>query len=232
MNQKILLVDDDLELCQLLAEFLLSEGFECSMVHSGSDAIQQLQPGHAYEAIVLDIMMPGMSGLEVLQQLRQSINTPIIMLTGRGDDIDRIVGLEMGADDYMGKPCHPRELSARLKAVLRRSSPALHKTAERSISLHNISLLAAKREVQACGLVLPLTSAEYDTLSLLMHSAGQVITKAHLTEQVLHRKLGAYDRSIDVHISRLRHKLAQAGASPEVIKTIRGRGYQFLDQDS
>lgn len=232
-NQHILLVDDDIELCHLLAEFLRGEGFRVSAVHDGQAVLNSVIDDSQFDAIVLDIMMPKLNGLEVLQALRSRLNTPVVMLTGRGDDIDRIVGLEMGADDYLSKPCNPRELSARLRAVLRRSSGqnTIH-NAKDTIALHGISLNNGQRSVTVGNEELSLTSAEFNVLALLMQSAGEVLSKSVLTEKVLQRKLGAYDRSIDVHVSRVRQKLGQALGNEELIKTVRGVGYQFVSESA
>ena len=228
----ILLVDDDPELCELLAEFLGNDGFQVSTSHSGPSALEQLntpsEGSTPINAVVLDIMMPKMNGLEVLQSIRSQSTTPVIMLTGRGDDIDRIVGLEMGADDYLGKPCNPRELAARIRAVLRRTQPETPVMDTPLIQMHGIDLDTAQRTAMVNGEDLGLTSAEFNVLSLLMQSAGNVISKEELTEKVLNRKLSAYDRSIDVHVSRVRQKLNQALDNNNLIKTIRGAGYQLV----
>jgi DNA-binding response OmpR family regulator len=174
-------------------------------------------------------MMPGISGLELLQQIRPKISTPVIMLTGRGDDIDRILGLEMGADDYMPKPANPRELVARIKAVLRRSASTVAPKQAEEFSIAGIVLNTQTRIVTAKKQPLALTSAEFNVLALLMEKAGTVVTKEWLTEQVLHRKLTAYDRSIDVHVSRVRAKLDQIESGlADLIKTVRGEGYQLI----
>jgi len=225
---QLLLVDDDTDLTELLGEYLSNEGYQVRCAHSADEAEKLLQQ-HSFDLLVFDIMMPGRSGLELLQSLRPGLQTPIIMLTGRGDDIDRILGLEMGADDYLGKPCNPRELLARIRAVLRRAAPAAPATTAAS-SQHQqgaVSLDEASREVCVNDEALNLTSAEFNVLMLLMQQAGQVVSKAELTEKVLHRKLTAYDRAIDVHVSRVRQKLAQAGEDSR-IKTIRGEGYQLV----
>lgn len=230
----VFFVDDDTVLCELLGEFLSNEGFDVKFSHSGQDALNQLDAvGYAYDVMILDIMMPEMSGFDVLQRVRRNSQIPIIMLTGRGDDVDKIVGLEMGADDYLGKPCNPRELSARLKALLRRTKHNPEQVAATApianeISLHNITLNKGTLEVSLNGQKLSLTSAEFNLLQLLMQSAGQMLTKSELTERVLQRKLSAYDRSIDVHISRIRQKLIASGGAGEIIKSIRGVGYQML----
>lgn len=222
----ILLVDDDRELCELLAEYLASEGFTVSTVHTGSAALQKVKDAPDLRLIVLDIMMPGMSGLEVLQRLRPEHNIPVIMLTGRGDDIDRILGLEMGADDYLPKPCNPRELAARARAILRRSQ---HLPAADNLSLQAGAISLTPRDMQASanGEPLTLTAAEFNTLKLLMSQPGATLSKAYLTKMVLHRELTAYDRSIDVHVSRIRQKLA-AHDIHDIIRSVRGVGYQLI----
>lgn len=226
IQPKILLVDDDRELIDMLTEYLVSEGLDCQSRLEGQAAIDAME-NTRYDAVVLDIMMPGLSGLDVLRRVRQHSNMPIIMLTGRGDDIDRILGLEMGADDYLGKPCNPRELAARIRAVLRRSQPSQNPVAEPVLSLHGIQLDSGALTATVNNLVLNLTSAEFKTLFYLMRAAGTILSKQYLTEKVLQRKLEAYDRSMDVHISRIRHKLASAGVK-DVIKAIRGSGYQMI----
>ncbi len=230
----IMLVDDDTELVALLAEYLRAEGFQVDTCHNGQEAVDTLQSPDQYAVIVLDIMMPGLNGLEVLQILRQRMNTPVIMLTGRGDDIDRIIGLEMGADDYLGKPCNPRELLARIRAVLRRAGNHLttgNIAKETTLTCNEVHLDMAQRTVSINNEMLDLTSAEFNVLQLLMQSAGTAISRESLTRQVLHRELSAYDRSIDVHVSRIRKKIqAMTGTQKDCIKTIRGQGYQFLLQ--
>jgi len=229
MDTHILLVDDDQTLCELLCEYLHTEGFAAHSVNSGEAALKALEPAHNYALVILDIMMPGLNGLDVLRVLRTTQQQlPVLMLTGRGDDIDRILGLELGADDYLGKPCNPRELVARIRAVLRRTQPTTHTTAE-TLQLHGIYLDPGSRCATANDQDLKLTSAEFNTLHVLMQSAGQVISKQQLTESVLNRKLEAYDRSMDVHISRLRNKLSLAGIE-DPIKSIRGAGYQMLTE--
>ncbi|MDO6564812.1 response regulator transcription factor [Amphritea sp. 1_MG-2023] len=230
-NVKLLLVDDDQELCDLMGQYLQSEGFEVSFAHSVEQALPLLQHDGQYDLLIFDIMMPGQTGLELLQQVRPRVRTPVIMLTGRGDDIDRIIGLEMGADDYLAKPCNPRELVARIRAVLRRSVPLSgvedHSTI---LNLHNIELDAGKRRVTVAGNPIELTSAEFNVLAELMRAVGSIVSKDELTEKVLHRKLTAYDRAIDVHVSRVRQKLAAAMPSSELIKTVRGAGYMLVNE--
>lgn len=226
----ILLVDDDTTLCELLGEYLAGEGFNIAMAHDGDSALTQVveQP---HDAIVLDIMMPGKNGLDVLRQLRTLSQIPVIMLTGRGDDFDRILGLELGADDYMTKPCNPRELAARLRAVLRRTGIFNTHTASNltssKITSHGITLNASTFEARVGQQILNFTQAEFNTLYALMQAQGKPLSKAELTEKVLHRKLERFDRSIDVHVSRIRAKLASAGIT-DIIQAIRGVGYQVM----
>ncbi|GAC09383.1 response regulator transcription factor [Paraglaciecola chathamensis] len=230
---KILLVDDDETLCALLSEFLQAEGFEVETLHTGDAATERLLQSDEFDTVVLDIMMPGMSGLDVLRSVRAKRQVPILMLTGRGDDIDRIVGLEMGADDYLGKPCNPRELSARIKAIIRRTENSLGNGLNTKpivhTQLHGIELDTGTRTALVNNTPLPLTSAEFNALSLLMTRAGQTISKQDMTQEVLNRPLEAYDRAMDVHISRIRQKLSSEGIN-DVIKSIRGVGYQMLTE--
>ncbi|EPJ47333.1 MAG: transcriptional regulatory protein CpxR [Osedax symbiont Rs1] len=231
---KLLLVDDDRELTALLAEYLIFEGLSITIADNADQALIYLKAKNAFDIAIFDIMMPGKSGLELLQELRPAITLPVIMLTGKGDDIDRIVGLEMGADDYMAKPCNPRELLARIRAVLRRAT-TVNKTAtaNHDIQLMGVTLRPALRQVQVADTLLDLTSTEFNVLHQLMLAPGTVVTKSDLTEKVLHRPLTAYDRSIDVHLSRVRQKLALVIKDQDLIKTVRGEGYLFiLDQQS
>jgi len=227
VSAKILIIDDDRELCTLLAEFLQLEGFSTSAIHDGAAAVAHCRR-QAYDAIVLDIMLPGLQGLEVLASLRKFTATPILMLTARGEDTDRIVGLEMGADDYLPKPCNPRELAARLRAILRRSGKQStgQPGAEKELLVGNTRLNPAERSAFHAGHDLNLTSAEFNVLGVLLAAAGTVVDKETLCQLALGRDLTAYDRSIDVHISKLRKKLANAGGD-NLIVSVRGSGYQF-----
>jgi two-component system response regulator CpxR len=230
MSQNILIVDDDIELCQLLEQYLSNEGITVSLIHDGLEAVEHLQQIHSqnkpYDAIVLDFMLPGMQGLDILQRLRGFSATPVLMLTARGDDIDRIVGLEAGADDYLPKPCNPRELLARLRAVLRRT-PSQSTSSQ---SIHGITLDSGNRNASINNKTLELTSAEFNTLQALMTHAGKIVTKEELTEIALNRKHTRYDRSIDVHISSVRKKIASHLGDTELIKTVRGSGYLLVNQ--
>lgn len=228
-NEKIniLLVDDDKDLCALLQEFLEGDGFNIDAIHSGDEAIKTLLNTDKYDTVVLDIMMPGMSGLDVLKSVRAEKQTPILMLTGRGDDIDRIVGLELGADDYLPKPCNPRELGARIRAILRRTQYLKTAPATSPSELHGIHLDSGARQATVNGKSIALTGAEFNALSYLMERVGQTISKQEITQEVLKRPLEAYDRAMDVHVSRIRQKLAAVGVT-NVIQSVRGVGYQML----
>jgi len=222
---RVLLVDDDRELCQMLGEYLSAEHFEVKSVHDGSDALAELEIAD-YDILILDVMLPTLSGFDVLRKLGAAHDTPILMLTARGDDVDRIVGLELGADDYLSKPFNPRELVARVRAILRRASnrPARAGALD-EIVVGPIVLHAGMHQVRVADRPVALTGAEFRVLEILMRSAGQVISRDSMTEQALGRKLVPYDRSIDTHISNLRRKLElEAGKNPE-IKNVRGSGY-------
>jgi DNA-binding response OmpR family regulator len=228
MNNNILIIDDDVELCALLADFLRLEGFTTHAVHDGKDALSHCEKSD-YSAIILDIMLPGMQGLEVLRRLREFSNTPVIMLTARGEDTDRIVGLELGADDYLAKPCNPRELSARLRAILRRVEATSAVPSTLTIGATHIDTKNRSATYNNCEL--NITSAEFNILKILLSHAGQVVDKDKLSEQALGRQLTAYDRSVDVHVSNLRRKLAALGGKSLII-SVRGIGYQFAATDN
>jgi two-component system response regulator CpxR len=222
---RVLLVDDDRELCQMLSEYLSAEHFEVRSVHDGGDALAALQADD-FEIVILDVMLPSVGGFDVLRTLGASYETPILMLTARGDDVDRIVGLELGADDYLSKPFNPRELVARIRAILRRANSRTGGgRVPDELTVGPIILHTGTRQVRVADRPVALTGAEFRVLELLMRSAGQVISRDSMTEQALGRKLAAYDRSIDTHISNLRRKLdLPAGKNPE-IKNVRGSGY-------
>ena len=224
MTSHILIIDDDTELTDLLMQYLEPEGFNVSCVHDGESGVKHAL-NKSFDAIILDVMLPKLNGFEVLKAVREHSDTPVLMLTARGDDIDRIVGLEIGADDYLPKPCNPRELVARLRAILRRTQKnPIHKPI---IEQHNILVDCAKRLVTLHGHELELTNAEFNILEMLIKSPGQAFSKEELTEYALGRKFTAYDRSIDVHISNLRNKLGDNPSGEELIKTVRGFGYLF-----
>lgn len=224
MTSHILIIDDDTELTDLLVQYLEPEGFSVSCVHDGESGVKKAL-NKPFDAIILDVMLPKLNGFEVLKAVREHSDTPVLMLTARGDDIDRIVGLEIGADDYLPKPCNPRELVARLRAILRRTQKnPVHKPI---IEQNNIVVDCAKRLTTLHGHELELTNAEFNILEMLIKSPGQAFSKEELTEYALGRKFTAYDRSIDVHISNLRNKLGDNSAGEALVKTVRGFGYLF-----
>lgn len=225
----ILLADDDIELCELLKEYLISEGFFVDAVHDGGTAVEAIAKG-AFDIVILDVMMPVMNGFDALRQVRQKQQTPVLMLTARGDDVDRIVGLELGADDYLSKPCNPRELVARIRAILRRTqavaSGGTH--TEQNITVADVELQPATRKVLCKGMAVSLTGTEFNVLKELLLHAGEVISKKYLTETVLDRKLTQYDRSMDMHVSNIRKKLGTHEGGDVRIKTVRGVGYIYI----
>jgi len=219
---KILLVDDDQALSELLKEYLEAEEFTCETAFTGPEGFN-LASLNKYDLIVLDIMLPGMTGIDVLKNLRKSnVETPILMLTAKGDDVDRILGLELGADDYVPKPCNPRELLARMKAILRRSQA---RTDTQALNTGSVRVHPSRMEAFFCNTLLKLTGAEFKTLEALQQQVGHIVTKESLCELALGRKLTLYDRSVDVHVSNLRKKLIEAGASNDIIINQRGTGY-------
>ncbi|KTD63991.1 two-component system response regulator CpxR [Legionella spiritensis] len=224
MNNTILIVDDDTELTDLLVQYLEPEGFHVVCVHDGESGVKKAL-NQVFDAIILDVMLPRLNGFEVLKAIREHLETPVLMLTARGDDIDRIVGLEIGADDYLPKPCNPRELVARLRAILRRTQKI--PTQRPIIQHHNIVVDCAKRLVTYHDEPMELTNAEFNILEMLIKSPGQAFSKEELTEYALGRKYTAYDRSIDVHISNLRNKLGENPEGEPLVKTVRGFGYMF-----
>jgi DNA-binding response OmpR family regulator len=217
----VLLADDDIELSGMLAEYLEREGFAVTAVHDGESAAR-LAAGGAYQIVVLDVMMPRIDGVEALRRIRQASRVPVIMLTARGDDVDRIIGLELGADDYVAKPCTPRELAARLRAILRRMQP--HEENAGPLTVSGLALWPEKRRVEWQGRPIELTSMEFNLLEVLMRNAGRVVSKKDLSEQALGRPLARFERSVDVHLSSIRQKLGDAAA---LIRTVRGQGYHL-----
>ncbi len=227
----ILIIDDDAELCELLADYLGSEGFIIETANRGDDGAEKALKNN-YLLIILDVMLPGINGFDVLRKIRESSSVPIIMLTARGDDIDRIVGLELGADDYLPKPFNPRELLARINAIARRTKNALEHLKGAAgcvdvVKIGDICLRNADRSVQRGVENINLTAVEFNLLEILLTHAGEVVNRELLVEKVLGRQLAAYDRSIDVHVSALRKKLGPASCNTERIKTIRGVGYLY-----
>jgi DNA-binding response OmpR family regulator len=224
---KVLLVDDDQELCELLVRYLQREGIEVDQVHTGPAGLEQglAQP---YDAMVLDIMLPGMGGLEVLTELRKSSQLPVVMLTAKGDEMDRIVGLEIGADDYLPKPCNPRELIARLRAVLRRSKVETQPQVDDVIRIDELEIDHSQHHVLKNNEPLELTVTEYNILNALVSHLGKVVEKNQLAEEAMSRSLTLFDRSLDMHLSNLRKKLGTHEDGQARIKTIRGVGYMYV----
>jgi two-component system, OmpR family, response regulator CpxR len=221
---RILIADDDRELCNLLADYLRREGLEVATVHDGEAALTHLRdPALRPELLILDVMLPGRDGLDTLRELRFQHRLPVIMLSGRGEPVDRVVGLELGADDYLSKPCLPRELLARVRAQLRRQSlpPA------EDLEVGPLSLQPAERRATVHGHELRLTGAEFSLLLALAQHAGEIVDKATLTRLALGREIERFDRSVDVHVSRLRRKLAEASPQAPAIEAVRGAGYQL-----
>jgi DNA-binding response OmpR family regulator len=221
---RVLIVDDDVELCKLLTERLSTEGFVIEAVHDGPHGLERaLSMDH--DLVVLDLMLPGMGGLDVLRRLRAQSPVPVLILTARDEDVERILGLEIGADDYVPKPFNPRELIARIRAILRRTARVA--TSAGPLVVGDLRLDPAAREAWLNDTPLDLTSVEFTLLEVLLRNVGRVLTREHLTEVVLGRKLGSFDRVIDVHVSNVRRKLGPA-QSGERIKAVRGSGYLFV----
>jgi DNA-binding response OmpR family regulator len=228
---RILIVDDDVDLCELVQQYLEGEGFGIDAVHDGVTGLERAR-GDSYALIVLDVMLPGMSGLEVLRKLRQQgANVPVLILTARGDEVDRIMGLEIGADDYLPKPFNPRELIARIRAILRRAHENERKEPGR-ITVGDVEMDLGAHTVRRNGEVIELTAVEFSLLEHLLHSAGHVVSREQLAQSVLGRKFVAWDRSLDVHVSKLRKKLGESVGDRERMKTVRGVGYIYTTPES
>ena len=222
----LLLVDDDVELCALLEEYLQGEGMTVESVHNGNEGLERAL-NNSYSIVVLDVMLPGMQGLEVLRRIRAESNIPVVMLTARGEEVDRIVGLEVGADDYVPKPFNPRELLARMRAVLRRTSGSSESAESMPLAVGDITIDAARRFVACGGDEIQTTAAEFDLLSLFLNHPGQVIDREQIAQQVLGRSFYAHDRSIDMHVSKLRRKLGPHPDGSDRLKSIRSVGYIY-----
>lgn len=222
---KVLIIDDDEELCELVSEYLTVEGFETDVVHDGASGLNAARSGQ-YDLAILDVMLPKMNGFEVLKNLRTDSTLPVLMLTARGDDMERIVGLESGADDYLPKPFNPRELVARLRAIMRRVQGEGTERNEKLV-VDDIEISDAARTAKLDGEEVVLTSVEFDLLKHLLLGAGKVIKKEDLSLRVLDRELSPYDRSLDMHISNLRKKLGPRADGSERIKTVRSVGYIY-----
>lgn len=236
---KILLIDDDIEFTELLNELLSLEGFEITIAHNGQEGLEKLQ-SNCYDLVLLDVMMPIKNGIETLKELRQNFTLPVLMLSARDDQIDRILGLELGADDYLPKPFNDRELIARIKAILRRTSSS--KVAENTSDINNESEEKNSKLLQFAGVKLyfgrqqavyedidlDLTGTEFALLKILMSNPGQVLSREYLSLEILGKNLTPYDRAIDMHISNLRKKLPERQDNLPWFKTLRGRGYLLV----
>lgn len=220
---RILLLDDDMELCDLLTEYLRPEGFEIIVAHDGEEGLAAALSSPV-ELVLLDVMLPGKNGFDVLRELRARSPVPVLMLTAKGDEIDRIVGLELGADDYLPKPFNPRELLARMRAVLRRGERPEAPAAE-LLTAGDIEMDLGARSVRVAGKEAELTSVEFKLLEALLRSPGKVVSREKLSMAALERTLGPFERSLDVHVSNLRRKLGQADDGSARIRTLRSEGY-------
>jgi len=226
---RILVIDDDVELCSLVSEYLQPEGFQVESVHDGERGLERALSGD-HLLIVLDVMLPKLNGFEVLRRIRRTSRIPVLLLTARGEDVDRIVGLEIGADDYLPKPFNPRELVARIRAILRRTrSPEAARQTQipEMIRVGDVELDPATRTVRHAGNPVDLTSVEFNLLQVLLREAGRVVTREDLAFSVLSRKFSPFDRSIDMHVSKIRKKLGESDSGLDHIKTVRGVGYIF-----
>lgn len=223
-NQSILIIDDDRELTDMLKTYLEGSGYQVRVANDGASGLTAATSAASADLILLDVMMPQMDGFEVLKKLRVSHLTPVLMLTARGDDYDRILGLELGADDYLPKPFNHRELLARIKAIFRRLELSSQTRTQQDLTVNQIELSTSRQTSVSHGVSLTLTNTEFAILHLLMVNAGQLVTKDDISQKVLGKKLQAYDRSIDMHVSNLRKKIGET-TTDEKIKTIRGSGY-------
>lgn len=223
--EDVLLIDDDVELCSMLTEYLGKNGFRVKTAHRGDLGLKAAQQ-RPWALILLDVMLPGMDGFEVLKRIRAESAVNVLLLTARGEDVDRIVGLEIGADDYIPKPFNPRELLARMRAVLRRNTAAAALPAV--LRVGDLELDSGARKVLKAGAKVDLTDVEFGLLEALMQAPGKVVNREDLSQSVLGRPFDPFDRSLDMHVSRLRRKLSQAASDENLVKTIRGAGYQLV----
>jgi len=229
---RLLLIDDDTALCELLSEYLALEGYAVESVHDGEAGLAAALSGR-YRLALLDVTLPRLNGFEVLKRIRQESSLPVLMLTARGDDFDRVVGLEIGADDYLPKPFNHRELVARIKAILRRTDPdSWPASGTRVLEIDDLSINPANREVRRGGVPVELTAAEFLLLKTLAENPGTLVGRDELTRIVLHRRLAPFDRAIDMHVSNLRRKLGEKPDGSPRIRTVRGSGYFYIDTPS
>ncbi|MCC6207241.1 MAG: response regulator transcription factor [Gammaproteobacteria bacterium] len=227
---RLLLADDDEELSDMLAEYLRGESFDVDIAHNGEDALAKALRGDC-DLVILDVMMPRLNGFDVLRELRRKSLIPVLMLTARGSDMDSVVGLELGADDYLPKPCNPRVLVARIRAVLRRAEQGEPDKASGDLVVGDVVMQRGSRRILQGGVPVELTSTEYSVLAVLLEEVGRVVSKEALCEHALGRKLTRYDRALDMHISNLRRKLGPLAGGEERIQTVRGVGYLYARVD-
>jgi two-component system response regulator CpxR len=224
----ILIIDDDIELCELVTEYLEDEGLDVESVHDGVAGVERCQSSEP-DLVILDVMLPGLGGFAVLAKIRENSKVPVIMLTARGEEVDRIVGLEMGADDYLPKPFNPRELVARIRAILRRTAGVVEADDESAmIVVDDLEMDIGSRRVTSASGEVDLTGAEFAVLETLVRAAGTVVSRDELSRRALGRRASAFDRSLDVHLSNLRRKLGPLSGGGERIKTVRGVGYLYV----
>ena len=233
--EEILLIDDDVELCSMLKDYLVKQGFQVHAIHDGKAGLQAAL-NRTWAMVLLDVMLPGIDGYEILRRLRMSSSVGVLLLSARGDYVDRVVGLEMGADDYLPKPFKARELLARMRAILRRSGKLELTNEERPapakvLRVAGIEMDTSARSVIFEGTAIELTSVEFSLLEAFMRQPGEIILRETLTDSVLGRTFHPFDRSLDMHVSRVRRKLEQVCRMGDLIKTIRGKGYQFAVPD-
>lgn len=226
-KKELLLIDDDIELSELLIQYLSPQGYQIDVAHDGEVGLAMAQESKKYDLILLDVMLPKLDGFEVLKKLRVSHLTPVLMLTAKGDDFDKIFGLETGADDYLPKPFNHRELSARIKAIVRRMEFVPNSSIQKVLTIGDLALSPSTQQVKCANNILELTGTEFSILHLLMLNQGNLVSKNDLSQKVLGRKLAAFDRSIDMHVSNIRRKLAVYNGE-EKIKTHRGAGYVYV----
>jgi two-component system, OmpR family, response regulator CpxR len=231
MNQRVMLIDDDVELCELVTRFMAGEGFVVDSTTNVGHGVQQALSGE-YRLILLDVMMPDMNGFDVLRRIRAESPIPVLMLTAKGDTLDRVLGLELGADDYLPKPFDPPELAARVRAILRRTSPLPEGLAPgpASIVVADMELDAGTRTVRKKGKLIDLTTVEFDLLAVLVRTAGTTVSREDLARDVLGREFSPFDRSIDTHVCNLRKKIGLLEDGTERIKGVRGAGYQYASR--
>ena len=227
----VIIIDDDPKLCELIRDYLAPLGYDVASANTGPEGLEKVLNGN-YRAVILDVMLPKKNGFDVLREVSFEKRPPVLMLTAKGDEVDRILGLEMGADDYLSKPCNPRELTARIRSIIRRTHavpPQLKSdTRAEELVLNDLVINGSRRLVYVGKTEIELTATEFQILYLLAQNAGELVTRESISEQCMGRRLMAFDRSIDMHISHLRRKLGPDQQKQERIKTIRGVGYQYV----